>query len=292
MSNQKSCAVGIRVMTEPDVIAGVRLNTIAGWNQTAADWHRFIENSPDGCFVAEIAGQVVGTAATICYENRFAWIGMVLVDPESRNLGIGTQLLRKTIEYLDRIRISTIKLDATPLGKPIYLKLGFVPEYEIERWVLKRQPGAASPEWDKSRAISANAALADICRCDREFFGADRGFILRSLHEAAPELTNAIWKDGVLKGYAYARKGLFADHFGPCVANDDETSAQLLRSFLQRSHRENVITDCLSLNAGFLESLRMAGFVFSRPLTRMVRGPNLHPGKPESVCAILGPEFG
>ena len=66
-------------MTEQDIPAGLRLNTIAGWNQTSTDWRRFLQNSPNGCFVMEHDAKVVGTATTISYENRFAWIGMVLV---------------------------------------------------------------------------------------------------------------------------------------------------------------------------------------------------------------------
>ena len=80
----------IREMTEQDIPGGVRLNTLSGWNQTSADWKRFLTSSPQGCFVMEDERKVIGTAATICYQNRFAWIGMVLVDPEYRKQGIGT----------------------------------------------------------------------------------------------------------------------------------------------------------------------------------------------------------
>src|ERR1700752_2952423 len=132
----------LRVMNEQDVPGGLRLNTLSGWNQTAADWRRLLKNSPRGGFVMEHDCTVVGTATTINYESRFARIGMVLVDPEYRKQGIGTALLEKTIEYLEMSRIATMKLDATPQGKPIYTKLGFVEEYEIERWMLKRPPGA------------------------------------------------------------------------------------------------------------------------------------------------------
>jgi len=41
-----------------------------------------------------------------------------------------------------------------------------------------------------------------------------------------------------------------------------------------------------------LELLKSFGFVVSRPLTRMYRGLNRSPGRPQSVCAIMGPEFG
>ncbi len=136
----------LRQMTARDLPAGMRLKEIAGWNQTRGDWERFLLASPQGCFVAEADGEVVGTAATISYEGRFAWIGMVLVDPARRGQGIGTKLLEKAIEYLDGCGIPSMKLDATPQGKPLYEKLGFVTEYEIERWQLQRTPAPDAPD--------------------------------------------------------------------------------------------------------------------------------------------------
>src|SRR5215831_17132113 len=113
------CSMRLRVMTTNDIPGGVRLNTLAGWNQTEADWRRFLVSSPKGCFVMEDGMRIVGTAATVSYEVRFAWIGMVLVDPAYRNRGIGTKLLLRTLQYLDEARIPTLKLDATPQGKPL-----------------------------------------------------------------------------------------------------------------------------------------------------------------------------
>jgi predicted N-acetyltransferase YhbS len=281
----------IRVMTEQDVPAGLRLNALSGWNQTSADWKRFLARSPQGCFVMEDGTKVVGTAATICYENRFAWVGMVLVDPEYRKQGIGTQLLKKTIEHLDHSRISTIKLDATPLGKALYTKMGFVNEYEIERWILHRPPETIVT------ASSTYVPLTEyqkeqIFTLDRELFGADRSFLLRTLSDEAPELAITVWQDGKPQCCAFGRHGLFADHLGPCMATSRLAAEKLLREFLARSSRETLIVDCIKSNPGAVESLAVCGFVLSRSLTRMVRGRNTYPGKRDSLCAILGPEFG
>ena len=65
---------------------------------------------------------------------------MVIVDSEFRGRGIGTALLERAIEYLDSQNIPCMKLDATPQGRILYEKLGFVSEYDIERWMLKREP--------------------------------------------------------------------------------------------------------------------------------------------------------
>jgi len=282
----------LRLMTEQDIPVGLRLNTLSGWNQTAVDWHRFLDNSPNGCFVMEHDSKVVGTATTISYENRFAWIGMVLVDPEYRKQGIGTQLLRKTVEYLDQRHVPTMKLDATPLGKPLYQKLGFVTEFEIERLVLKRPSEAASTALRSTRTHVGKVQLEPVVRMDREVFGANRGFLLRSLFREAPELAVTVREDGAPHAYAFGRRGAFADHLGPWTATSRESAEVLLKAFLARSSRETLIVDCVKSNVVACELLSACGFAPSRPLTRMTRGPNTFRGRPDLMCAILGPEFG
>ncbi|HTQ96957.1 MAG TPA: GNAT family N-acetyltransferase [Candidatus Acidoferrum sp.] len=281
----------IRVMTEDDIPGGLRLNTVCGWNQTGADWLRFLRQSPQGCFVMESDANIVGTATTISYEDRFAWIGMVLVDPDFRNKGIGTQLLHKTIEYLDHFNIPTMKLDATPLGKPLYAKLGFVTEYEVERWILKR---AISPTLTTRNNLNqiAPTQLAEILELDKKIFGADRSFLLRSLQEQSPEFAAASWSNGAPQAYSFGRHGLFADHLGPWMASSSTTAEEVLKNFLVRSTRDKLIVDCMKANVMAVDLLTQHGFSVARPLTRMVRGPNTYPGMPGSLCAILGPEFG
>mgnify|MGYP001607320646 FL=1 len=279
--------MNLRLLNRSDFAAGMALKDFAGWNQTLADWERFLRASPTGCFAAEVDGKAVGTSTTIVYEGRFAWIGMVLVDPEYRSRGIGTRLLERAVEHLDELRVPTIKLDATPQGKPIYEKMGFVTEYEIERWVLHREAVALS--------ALARAGIPDIEKIIKEdgaVFGADRGELLRSLHADAPDFTLASELEGEVIGYALGRGGSRADHLGPWMAWDQPTGRELLDAFLQRSARDTVFVDCLKNNEMARELLLSRGFLISRPLTRMVRGPNTLPGHPELLCAILGPEFG
>jgi GNAT superfamily N-acetyltransferase len=282
----------LRTMTKQDIPAGLRLKELAGWNQTAADWNRFLEASLEGCFVAEVEGRVCGTATTISFEDKFAWIGMVLVDPEYRNRGIGTRLLEKTIEHLDQRKMPTMKLDATPQGKPLYEKLGFVTEYGIERWVLKRPLRAGTGTADPNRVPLSTAQLESILGKDRKVFGADRSSLLRSLYDETPNYAMSVSSSGTLQGYAFGRKGSFGDHLGPWMAEDSAAASPLLHGFLARSSRETLIVDCLTANAAAVELLRASGFSYARTLTRMVRGPNGYPGNPDTLCAILGPEFG
>ena len=79
---------------------------------------------------------------------------------------------------------------------------------------------------------------------------------------------------------------------GAWMARDDDTAQALLSKFLQRSSRDTIIVDALKSSRIAGELLRKNKFSPARLLTRMYRGPNSNPGQPESLCAILGPEFG
>jgi len=275
----------MRQMTRQDIADGMRLKDLAQWNQTEADWERFLFASPEGCFVAEIDCRVVGTAATIIYEDHFAWIGMVLVDPGFRNRGIGSALLQRAIEHLESRSIACMKLDATPQGKSIYEKLDFVSEYEIERWTLKRPP--ARVNWE-----GLSPELHEVLQVDREVFGADRSALLRSLSESAPDFVQVLRPHTGVTGYTFGRRGSLADELGPWIAYEERAAAELLDSFLARSSRELVFVDCLKSNSWAIGLVRARGFEFGRPLTRMYRGDNIFPGRPDIVCGIVGPEFG
>ena len=91
----------IRVMNLDDVPLGCRLSGAVGWNQLPADWHRLLSLEPAGCFVAECDGQPVGTTCVTRFDT-IAWISMVLVDAAHRGRGIGTQLMRHAIAWLDQ----------------------------------------------------------------------------------------------------------------------------------------------------------------------------------------------
>ncbi len=171
------------------------------------------------------------------------------------------------------------------MGKPLYQKLGFVSEYESQRWMLKRP---ANEKIIQDKAVE----IQDVLPLDREIFGADRSQLLRSLAEEAPELTMASRRDAGIAGYTFGRHGALADQLGPWMANREEVAAELLDEFLRRSGRELLFVDCMLNNPWSVPLVKERGFEFSRPLTRMFRGTNRYPGRPELIFASLGPEFG
>ena len=278
----------IRPMTAADIPAGMRLRELAGWNQTEQDWQRFLKMAPSGCFVACVDGRVRGTVTTLDFEKRLGWVSMVLVDPEYRRQGMGTRLLEAGLSALENLGVETIKLDATSMGRTVYLQRGFVDEYGIERWdgVSRATKGAGFP-------LMKRADLARVCDWDRAVFGADRSRLLESLWVENPRYSAIAYQGAEIVGYVLGRAGARAHYLGPWVAKPDTGIAEALaHEFLHRVANEPVFVNVCQAapDAGTL--VRRMGFQFQRSLTRMYRGPNHYPGEPAWVHGIAGPELG
>ena len=70
-----------------------------------------------------------------------AWISMVLVTQPARGQGLGTRLLSRCLAEVEASGVAA-GLDATELGRPIYLPLGFRDVYPLSRWHARRRQRA------------------------------------------------------------------------------------------------------------------------------------------------------
>lgn len=270
-------------MTAGDIAAGLTLCRSAGWNQLENDWKIFLELDPDGSRVAiDENGKVTGTVATVKYEDHFSWIGMVLVDPSKKRQGIGTQLLLQALDILSDQK--TVKLDATPAGREVYLKLGFRDEYTLCRMM------SDNISVDKSNAVNITENdFANILEKDKTVFGASRKGILKWIHKNYPEFSFVINKDSRIS-YAFGRKGFKFSQVGPVVADNTEEAIHVTKAVL-KNVTGPVILDVMN-DSLFYHWLVSTGFTEQRKLIRMYRGANKYPGIPGKQFAILGPEFG
>jgi GNAT superfamily N-acetyltransferase len=275
-------------MTEADVPDGLRFCRANGWNQRAEDW-RLLLRLAGGRFLVAIAnGRVVATGGAAFYGRRLAWICMILVDPEARGQGIGTRLFEAVLGLLDDVE--SVGLDATPEGRHVYSRLGFVEAASLVRMGTRvrdrdrRDVGAARP--------ITPAALPAICTLDREAFGADRAEVLGWALEQAPEHAWSLEEEGVLGGYCFGRRGHHSRHIGPVVARRVETAGRLVSASLRPADAERVIIDVPADRPDWIAQLRTLGFETQRPLTRMYRGSASGPGRRELQFAICGPELG
>jgi predicted N-acetyltransferase YhbS len=281
-------SVEIRPFREADLPQAMRLKEEADWNQTQTDWQRLIALGPEGNFVAAFKEKVIGTVTTIIYERRVAWIGMMLVKASYRRQGIGAGLMRTALDYLQGQGIVSVKLYATPTGRPLYESLGFREEGRIERW-QGRSSGMRKKDLRKIIPEDAQRITA----MDRQSFGADRGALLDLLIKDCPkDPLMTIDSKGELKGYALSRPGSKAFYIGPIGAENNETALTLLDGILGQLAGKTVYLD-FNPGCGIArEALFQRGLMKQRDLTQMALGRESGAGASKWVLGIAGPELG
>ena len=281
----------LRLMTRADLPFADSVRALAGWNQTFADWERFLATEPDGCFVAEWNGAPAGTATTTVYGLELAWIGMVLVHPEYRRRGIGRALLERCVEHLRSRGVRCLKLDATPLGKQVYDSLGFKDEWTMTRWVCPvTPPQTTTGELGLRSWRATDAELIE--PLDVAAFGVSRQSLRRTLsRQSRCALVLAPAGNGIA-GYGLLRAGSQAFYLGPVVAHSADAGRLLLDALVARAEGQRVFLDVPDRNAAAVAWTQERGCTTQRTLTRMFLGENLSPGNANLQFALTGPETG
>lgn len=284
-----NCHVVIRRMFETDIPAANDLIRPQRWNQTDDDWRRFMALEPDGCFVAVADGRVLATTTTALFD-AVGWIGMVTVAPERRGSGIGRAMMARAVSYLRCAGARTVKLDATPMGKPLYDRMGFRSEYRLER-------GVATGRRLSSDGVVACAGgelplIEGLLALDRRAYRVDRARMLRGLMAAWPELAAVHLSGGRPDGYIVGRHGVHYEHLGPLVAETPAAAEALLRWGLSRAEGRQVICDRPDPNEPACDLMRAYGFEPLREFTRMHLGQEPYLDRPEMIYSSSGAEKG
>lgn len=282
-------------MRPSDLPRGEALCRACGWNQVAGDWEQLLALGGAGCLVAEAEGEVAGTLTSVVYDRRFAWIGMVLVDPALRGRGIATALMRQAIEALGGVEA---RLDATPQGHPLYARLGFIEEGRLVR-MTRDQGGSAAdagghPAPPPGTWPMESRDLDEVLARDLGAFGASRATLLRWAFRRAPALARVVvGQSGDVRGYCFGRPGHRWWQIGPVVADGLDAAEALVSGCVGAAGDAPLVIDADAGLPGWIERLTKAGFVVQRPFIRMRRGTaNRLPAGPDRQVAIFGPEWG
>jgi ribosomal protein S18 acetylase RimI-like enzyme len=275
--------LNIRPMQIRDIPAGMALKRQAGWNQTEADWLRFLSLNPQGCFVGHLNDRVMATATTTVF-GPVGWIAMVLVDVEHRGQGFAKAILNHAVTHLSS-RVETIKLDATELGQPLYDRLGFRGEYKLTRYELD------AIQTNQNDCAAAPLPIDDaLLAFDTAVYGADRSPLLRALSdEGHPAI---VARDaGRVTGYAVIRPGNQAAFFGPAIAANEDAYSRIV-DWLRATVRGPTYLD-VPHSSRFRDRIQNAcGLKRQRDFLRMYRGQSPFAGQPAAVIATSGSEKG
>src|SRR5437667_6263844 len=89
----------VRRLDEHDIGAAIALTDLENWGYTRADFVRLLTLSPEGCFVVEANGRVVGVLTTST-DGGPPFPGPGLSQPELRGKGVGQQMMEAAVDYL------------------------------------------------------------------------------------------------------------------------------------------------------------------------------------------------
>ncbi len=272
---EKECI--IRPMQLADMGFLLHAVEIVGWNQIDLDWCRYINFAPDGCFIAELNARQVGTVTTLCYEDQVGWIGMLIVTPQARGLGIGSTLMKHAIDYLQH-RVQVIKLDATLQGLPIYKKLGFQEEFTVVR--VEGKGGNVPPTHLQNITVKL---LPKIIEFDQAAFGVSRKIVLQQLLQEYQKYTFYETREKEITGYIMATRGKEFWHVGPWVAINRDVAENLLNALLTVIGENRFVIDVPRVSDDPFSLCTSMGFKEQRRYMRMFLGENKWPGNPSMV---------
>ncbi len=276
-------------ITEANLEDACRLSAEHGWNQIAADWRLMIEPGLSrGLTTPE--GRMVASVLALPFGDRFAWIAMMLVAGNYQRAGAASHLMRWIVSTL-RARDLTPGLDATPQGRPVYLRLGFKQVYTMTRLLADAgQLAPAAPKPVPVRPMQA-ADLRAAALYDRPIFGADRSYVLANLFNRLPEAAFVAEDGARLVGYVLGRDGRMRSQIGPLVAD----RLEIARGLAGRALAAAGATLCIDVpdhQSGLIDWFSDLGFQPAVRYVRMIHERAEPLDDPDRIFAVAGPELG
>jgi ribosomal protein S18 acetylase RimI-like enzyme len=278
--------VGIRRFTEADIGFALEQTSREGWDNTRESFQVLLEHDPDGVFIAEREGRAVGMVTTTRYRTT-GWVGNLIVEPNARRQGLGERLMLRGIERLEAAGPSTLRLEADPLGEGVYRRLGFVEEFASPRFRLERA-AADPPAGCAPLTVHDLDALAAL---DATAFGDRRSRLLRLILDAA--LATYRWPaTGPMRGYVVVQRSAIGVRLGPWVSLEPDGARLLLAAGLYTAGGASVVAALPGPNLAAAELLRRMGFQETPSSLRMVRGPTVSTGAPDTVYGLASGAVG
>ena len=278
----------VRRLDERDIGAAIALTNLENWGYTRADFVRLLTLSPEGCFVVEAKGRIVGVLTTTTYDG-LAFLGAVIVSPELRGKGVGKQMMEAALDHLRSTGVRTVRLNAYLNAIPFYERLGFQREYEVVRWTGPTRTGRARGV----RPVRLDD-LDGLARFDATYFGANRRPLLDLLAEEVPSTFLVAESRGSIRGFLAGNPGGDTCEIGPWVVAPESgpVAGDLYRGLVAAAGTTDVAFSGPSTNEALLEFVRDQGFEEVFRALRMRWGPDEFAGDPRGIWALGGLEKG
>ena len=239
----------IRNLSLQEMVFPMEVAYKEGWNPGLYDGVAFYQMDPDGFFLAEQDGGMVGAISAVSYEDRLVFIGNQFVLPPFRGQGIGKALWEHALGVAgDR----SIRVNGLPEGRHFYESYGF-----RELGNIIRYGGSIFAEGRVSDDIysALDIDFRQLTEFDAGFFGIARPGFLRTWLETPAMISLCLLKEGEMQGWGCMRRCRDGWRLGPVFARNYNHAEELVRHFALSTIAETVYMD---VTDGNVQAIRLA----------------------------------
>lgn len=245
--------ISIRSMNREELGTAVEWAAREGWNPGLNDADAFFAADPEGWFLAERAGEIIGTVSSVAYGPEFGFVGFYIVKPEYRGHRVGW-LLGEMARRRQGDR--NIGIDGVLAKQDQYAKFfGFKFAYRNRRFGGRVDVAATA---DGVVALE-DLAFADVAAFDRQHFPASREVFLRKWITMPNSRALAVVDDSGIRGYGVIRQCREGFKIGPLFAHGPAVAQTLFHALCRFAVGEQVFLDVPEVNSAAVAMAELHG---------------------------------
>ena len=225
---------------------------------------------PEGWKVVRADGAIVACGGSTVM-GTVAYIGLVGVEPSWQRRGVASYLMDRLLDWSSSRGCTTVLLDASDAGQPLYRQLGFAVEDSVGVWTAAPPSLPEDPvRYTRAVQVASSSDLASVADADARWTNMPRQRIVKALAAEQPgSVLLARTSAGDLEGYLVLQPTVI----GPWLATSAEAAEVLLHQGLTLARDLNAMTVFApSSNRAATDILPRYGFVCSRSLAHMRLG--------------------
>lgn len=236
----------------------VGLSKLIGWDYNCEEVQTVLECGRIYGHINE-DGKLLSSAAIINYKGNLSSIGMVIVNPKYRGLGLGIAVTEACIH--STTKETSIMLISTPEGKPVYRRLGFQPVSFVHKCLcenyISQQYAPLHNQYDIQDYKDED--FVHVNQLDRQAVGADRSHFLKiRINQSRKSLVmkNSV---GEVIGFGLSIQTPENLILGPIMGFSDQIAITLINE-LSKNHLGKLRIDIPNGKENFLQILEKKGF--------------------------------